>query len=477
MPDMRPPRRSLLLVAAVAVLLIGGAAWAGTADDPEIDDETGDMAGGSTESGEHVDLDQVWIVETESALEFHIQVASLGDQGGGERWDVNFAANGSDWAVRAEYDGSFSSQVQKDDGQFAAADTSVTTDDPVIVVEWTNYEDELANATLTDLYALTDDSDEPLDDALDPCHGENVIDCAPGDGEFGRDFEIGEEPAEGLSVNVTPNRTEADPGQNLTFNVTARNDDDDPVDGNYTVTAPDALNVTFNGTNVSLEPDGSDSRTLNVTVADDIADDRTYEVNVTFVPDVGKNRSALAEIFVPPPPPPPDPYGLTVTVSPGSETVEPGTSLEYTVEVTNDGAENDTVDLTLEGGPGWARLADESLSIPAGESASTTLTVDVPDDADDGTYEHSVTATSGGDANVTASGTATVEVQRPGGFVNELDRRLEALGLGGLIPTIALIVVVLLLIAIVVAAVLRGRRERVDVDARWSEGDEPENGD
>ncbi|MCB8946332.1 MAG: hypothetical protein H6658_21520, partial [Ardenticatenaceae bacterium] len=94
-----------------------------------------------------------------------------------------------------------------------------------------------------------------------------------------------------------------------------------------------------------------------------------------------------------------------------------GTSVMYSLYVTNTGNAADTFDLSATGV--WtATLSDSSVSLGAGESAMIMVTVDIPADAGDGDMDMAtVTATSQGDAAATDSAmlttTAVVEIIEP----------------------------------------------------------------
>lgn len=467
---MRPGRRSLLFVLLFAALLAAVSVWAGSFENPEISDPVNDTQT-SAESGAWADLRRVWLVETPDALEFHINVTTLDGHDGGERWDVNFTINGTNWTARATYDGSaFSSQIRENGTQVGGAETSVFAANDTIQVNWSSYRADVGNATLEKLFALADDGNVlPVNDLPD-CHGQDAIDCAPDSG-FGRSFRIGERPAEGLSLNVTPNRTRARPGTNVTFQLFANNSDDDPVpNASYNVTVPDGFDASVNTTNFTLEPGDSDQRPLVVEVGDNVTTNATHAIQVHLVPSQGRNRSETVEIFVPPPAAPPPPFNLSMTILPPRREVRPGATTTFEVEVTNDGTDSDIVDLEVVSGPGWAVLSERKLRLASGGNATVTVEVPVPEDADDGTYDHRIQATSSGNPNVTASATATVEVERPGGFVNELDRQLEALGLGGLVPALVLLGILLVIVIVLLGALLGGSEHDVAVEAGWSEG-------
>ncbi|MCS7131495.1 MAG: DNRLRE domain-containing protein, partial [Hadesarchaea archaeon] len=76
------------------------------------------------------------------------------------------------------------------------------------------------------------------------------------------------------------------------------------------------------------------------------------------------------------------PYGVEVSISPPARSGRPGATLTYEVTVANTGSVEDTYSLSFEQTLGWqVSLDDASLTVPAGESRSTTLRVTVPSGA------------------------------------------------------------------------------------------------
>ncbi|MCS7131951.1 MAG: NEW3 domain-containing protein, partial [Hadesarchaea archaeon] len=97
--------------------------------------------------------------------------------------------------------------------------------------------------------------------------------------------------------------------------------------------------------------------------------------------------------------------GVSVVVSPPARSGRPGATLTYEVTVANTGSVEDTYSLTLQQTLGWqVSLDDASLTVPPGESRSTTLRVTVPSGAVPCTSNLvTVTATSTGDQSVSDS--------------------------------------------------------------------------
>jgi uncharacterized membrane protein len=102
-----------------------------------------------------------------------------------------------------------------------------------------------------------------------------------------------------------------------------------------------------------------------------------------------------------------------ITIAPTSATVEPGSSVEYTLFIQNTGNIADTYDLTLQGlQTTWYSFSQTSVSLDPGQTQNVTLTVSPPYASmilKD--YSFTVTATSQEDASISdsASGVATVD--------------------------------------------------------------------
>ena len=120
----------------------------------------------------------------------------------------------------------------------------------------------------------------------------------------------------------------------------------------------------------------------------------------------------------PPTPPAPPKVGVSVSISPSTNSALPGESINYTVTVMNTGDATDTFDLHISGGTGWSpSISMNSITLNAGTSSGVTLTVTVPSGAAAGASTTiTVTATSRADPSVSnsASCRATASVLPPG---------------------------------------------------------------
>lgn len=114
--------------------------------------------------------------------------------------------------------------------------------------------------------------------------------------------------------------------------------------------------------------------------------------------------SARTEVTVPP-------FDMSLK---GHETrylVKPNGSIVNEIEITNEGEMTDTYDLSLSGEPAdWARLDARAVALDPGQTATVHLTVEVPANASDGVYRHTVEAVSRTLPRITDRTTTSVQV-------------------------------------------------------------------
>jgi len=100
---------------------------------------------------------------------------------------------------------------------------------------------------------------------------------------------------------------------------------------------------------------------------------------------------------------PTSPLGVSVSISPGYQSWAPGTTLTYTVTVTNLGTENDNFDLEVVDNENWgpSLLENRFENVLPGENRQTTLSVTIPGGAAHDTRDNiTVIATSQGDNTI-----------------------------------------------------------------------------
>ena len=115
-------------------------------------------------------------------------------------------------------------------------------------------------------------------------------------------------------------------------------------------------------------------------------------------------------------------YGVEFMAPTDALTGMVGTTVTYTVHVTNTGNFTDTFDMSLAGND-WTTTAPMSVTLGAGESAMAYVTVEIPADATDGEMDMvTITATSQGDDSVMADVmlTTTAEIPEPTEYTSYL---------------------------------------------------------
>ncbi|MCP4385074.1 MAG: hypothetical protein GY798_27305, partial [Hyphomicrobiales bacterium] len=103
-------------------------------------------------------------------------------------------------------------------------------------------------------------------------------------------------------------------------------------------------------------------------------------------------------------------YGVAVTPATDGQFGDPGTQVEYTLQVKNTGDVPDIFDVSFSSPPGWATTVDpiEVGALAPGATANVTVTVDIPAGAAGGDFDMvTVKAVSRGDAGQDASSTLT----------------------------------------------------------------------
>jgi hypothetical protein len=226
--------------------------------------------------------------------------------------------------------------------------------------------------------------------------------------------------APALSLAPASQSTEA--GATLAYGVAVTNTDDTScpattfaLDGS----APVGWGATVSPTSLSLAPGESDSATLFATSPGSAADG-SYSVGVgaADTTEASHAGSASASYVVTTAC---APLWPSLSVSPASQTGEPGATRGYAVTVTNaDGAACGASSFALAASSpaGWSvSVAPVSLSLAPGEQGSATLSVTPPADATDGLYAVALDVWDAADPARTASQTVGYEViaQPPGG--------------------------------------------------------------
>jgi len=224
----------------------------------------------------------------------------------------------------------------------------------------------------------------------------------------------------GVSVSISPSYENGPNGATLTYTVTATNTGN--VSDNYSLTVSDNDNwgSTVSPTSLTVPAGENRTATLSVTIPSNaiVGTSDTITVTATSRTDntVNASDSCTAQATAPALPPA---AGVTMSISSSSQSGTPGTTLVYTMSITNTGGATDTFDLGFSGGAGWSpSISLNSLTLAAGTPGGVTLTVTVPSGAAAGASTTiTVTATSRADPSVSASAscTATASAAPPAG--------------------------------------------------------------
>jgi uncharacterized membrane protein len=217
-------------------------------------------------------------------------------------------------------------------------------------------------------------------------------------------------PIRGVSVSISPSYENGPNGTTLNYTVTVVNTG--RVSDNYSLVVSDNASPSWGPTvfptslNVSAGSNGT--ATLRVTVpsnaivgkSDTVTVKATSKTNHT----VNASDSCTAQVIVI--------RGVSVSISPGSQSGPNGTTLNYTVTVNNTSTVLDNYSLTVADNAGWSpSVLPATLNLSAGSSGNATLSVTVPDNAINFSEDNiTVTATSQTDNTVTAENSCIAQV-------------------------------------------------------------------
>lgn len=437
-------RRTLLCV-LVGALLIAPAAMAGTSQDPEIEDGTGDaeLAGSQNQA---LDIERAWLDESD-ALSASIQVAELNGsdqtsaQAASAEWSVAFNVSETEWQLRAKYvAGNLTADVLKDGQVVTDAETEARSRNRTIEIRWLDYDTHLeAGSVLADTYAYSDVEDAAKFEPA-ACHGKEVVDCAPDQGT-GDDFELGGEPytatVDGVEISVDRRVKQVDPGRKAVYDLSFENPSDQDVVMDLNHTAPDAWDGTFSNETVTVRADSQAHSRLELSIP---ADEPPGEVPFSVLASTDQDDGRLDLVV--------DVQGesgesdIELSAESTEASADAGGETTYELTVANRGNESRTVELSVSGSnPDWATLSDGSLRLDAGEEETVTVTVAVPEDADAGIYSHRVTAEAETEGlEGPASDTVTLTTAVDGGVASGLPTpapSVAAIAAGTLVAAVA----------------------------------------
>jgi len=213
---------------------------------------------------------------------------------------------------------------------------------------------------------------------------------------------------QGVNVSISPTTRSGAPGEELNFDVTVTNTGTGTDTFSLTASDTEGWDPILSITSTTLA--GGASRTgiqLSVKIPVNAAEGESTTITV-MASGTGYEDSAScaarATVI----------RGVEILISPASQSGYPEKTLTFTVTVKNTGEAEDTYELTVSDNAGWgAALAENLLTIPAGENQPTTVSVSVPSDAikDESTVIE-VIATSRSDPSASDTATCTAEARK-----------------------------------------------------------------
>ncbi|MDE3136105.1 MAG: hypothetical protein KGL59_06005 [Acidobacteriota bacterium] len=210
-----------------------------------------------------------------------------------------------------------------------------------------------------------------------------------------------------FAISATPSSAAAQPGSSTSYTVSIAGSATGPFNGtvNLSVTGvPPRTSTSFNPTSIT----GSGSSTLTVSpnkratkgtytlTITGTSGSLTHSVNVTFV---------IGTISTP---------DFSLSASPSSQTVTPGTGTSYTVNMTPTNGYSNTVNLSIGTLPSGVTATFNPPSVSA-SSTSSTLSITTSTSTPAGTYTLTITGT---DGTLTHTTSAALVVQSSGGGGN-----------------------------------------------------------
>jgi len=217
-------------------------------------------------------------------------------------------------------------------------------------------------------------------------------------------------PSLGVSVSISPEHQEGAQGETLRYVVTVTNTGDDQ--DTYDLVASDntGWSPSLSKNSLTIPSKASDTLTLSVTIPGNAPVCTVDGITIVATSKANSNitgrDSCTAHVIQ---------AGLRViriSITPENQSGAPGATLNYTVEVTNESNQLHVFDLQISGGVGWEpRVSPSSLTLAAGASGTSTLSVTVPSGVSGGSSVGiAVTATSRADPTLSASASCIARI-------------------------------------------------------------------
>jgi len=219
-------------------------------------------------------------------------------------------------------------------------------------------------------------------------------------------------PSLGVSVSTSPEHQEGMQGETLKYVVTVANTGN--VSDTYSLTVIDNASPSWGPTvspsSLTVSPGGTGTATLSVAIPGNApvctVDGITVATTSVTNPNITSRDSCTAHVIQ---------AGLRViriSITPENQSGAPGATLNYTVELTNGSDQLHVFDLQISGGAGWEpRVSPSSLTLAAGASGTSTLSVTVPSGVSGGSSVGiAVTATSRTDPTLSASASCIARI-------------------------------------------------------------------
>jgi uncharacterized membrane protein len=190
-----------------------------------------------------------------------------------------------------------------------------------------------------------------------------------------------------FTISATPSIAAAQPGSSTNYQVTIAGSGTGPFNGTVNLSVsgvPSRTSTSFNPTSIT----GSGSSTLTVSPNRRAA---TGSYTLTITGTSGSLSHSVTVTFVIGTISTPD---FSLSASPSSQTVTPGTGTSYTVTMTPSGGYSGTVGLSVSGLPSGANATFNPTSVSA-SSASSTLSITTSTSTPTGTYPLTITGTDG----------------------------------------------------------------------------------